>query len=138
MKRRWLVLAIALFFMVGIVSACGDKDDNNNNNNNDNNNVENEDNNNDNDDNNNNEDNNDNNDNDDIAGNGLNNDDNDNNDNNDNDNNDNDDERASANASGNFDDLIEFMEDETEGEAELIYESDNGDEHDMDGFTLSS
>lgn len=136
MKRRWLVLAIALFFMVGIVSACGDKDDNNNNNN-DNNNVENEDNNNDNDDNNNNEDNNDNNDNDDIAGNGLNNDDNDNNDNNDNDNNDNDDERASANASGNFDDLIEFMEDETEGEAELIYESDNGDEHDMDGFTVS-
>src|SRR5699024_6179580 len=71
MKRRWLVLAIALFFMVGIVSACGDKDDNNNNNNNDNNNVENEDNNNDNDDNNNNEDNNDNNDNDEIEGNGL-------------------------------------------------------------------
>lgn len=125
MNRKWLILAIALFFTVAVVSACGDKDDNDNNNNNDNN-VENEE-------------NNENNENENENNNNENNDDNDLNDNdlNDNDNNDDDDKTAMAGAESDFDELIQYMEEETEGEAEILYESDNGDEHDMEGVTVS-
>src|SRR5699024_12201404 len=47
------------------------------------------------------------------------------------------DETAGASGSGDFDELIKYMEDETEGTAEIIYEGEGGDEHDMDGVTVS-
>lgn len=134
MNKKWLMLAITLLFAVAIVSACGDKDDNNNNKNNnneDNNTEENDENN--TKDNDNNENNNDNNEenNDDAMKNIDEDDDNDN----DNDNNDEKDNEIAIGDSA-FKELIEYMEEETEGEASVLYESDKEQEHDMEGVNV--
>jgi len=138
MNRKWLMMVITLLFAVAFITACGDKDNNNDNNANanTNENVENESNNDEeNDGNNNEEENNNENDNDtelnDNGNNALNDEDEDEGEDEDGD------ETAGASGSGDFDELIKYMEDETEGTAEIIYEGEGGDEHDMDGVTVS-
>src|SRR5699024_6524493 len=48
-----------------------------------------------------------------------------------------DDKTVNATSNSNFDELIEYMEEETEGEAKILFENDGGDEHDMEGVTFS-
>lgn len=125
MNKKLLMLLISMFAAVMIMTGCGsNNNDNNNNNDTEENNNEN------------NENDEDENENNDAMNNNNNEDDNDNAMNNNESEND-DDEASMAIADSDFAQLIEHMEEETEGTARIIYETDQTQEHDSEGITTT-
>lgn len=108
MNKKVFMLAIVMLFTIAIISACGENDSNNNDAEEENSESEKND-------------------------NDMNSDDDNEDDNDTNMSGDNDDDSDDS----EFADLIDYMEDETEGTADILYENDESQDHEMDGVTAT-
>lgn len=135
MNKRLLMFLISMFVAAIVISGCGsdNNDENENNNDNDTNTEENENNNENNEENENNE----NNEDEEVSAIDEDKFGNENEDNDENEDEEDGAESSIAISDSAFSDLIEYMEDETEGTASILYETDETQEHEMEGVTTT-